>query len=228
MSMITKNILVGAAVIMLTACGDKAPLETETPEAEQEAIVSADPNSLPISDPSVEDVVLDSFDTVRTDQANGVIISGSAVTTTPDGWNEIKAKSVRVIDGDTVEILIDGAQSERVRLIGIDAPESKQDFGQQSTSNLQECIGDKPVKVIYKEKDQYDRLLGKVIAGSTDCNFYQVATGMAWHYKQFAKSQPSQDQLVYSDAEKMAKTYSKGIWVDPNIVAPWDFRKSNK
>lgn len=44
---------------------------------------------------------------------------------------DINGRIVRVLDGDTVEILGEGNQLKRVRLAGIDAPEKNQPFGQR-------------------------------------------------------------------------------------------------
>ena len=49
---------------------------------------------------------------------------------------DINGRIVRVLDGDTVEILGEGNQLKRVRLAGIDAPEKNQPFGQRSRQEL--------------------------------------------------------------------------------------------
>lgn len=235
MNYLNKGFLVTALALALSACSfgsdeqvssnESADIEQEVQKLQAQAEVLGQPE---VSSDIVEDIILDSFDTMKTDQENGVVVSGTISKTLPGGWKRINAKSVRVIDGDTVEILVEGQQSERIRLIGIDAPESKQEYGDISTDSLRECVADKPVSIIYKERDQYDRILGKVMAGNTDCNFFQVATGSAWHYKRYADQQPNDDKLIYSDAEKIAKSYSKGLWLDPEALEPWEFRKANK
>lgn len=163
------------------------------------------------------------------------------LTVTPDGdvigkpinpslgsdWKRITATGVRVIDGDTVEILVDGQKSERVRLLGIDAPESKQSFGDISKKTLEECVDGAQVTIAYKEIDRYDRILGKVFAGNTDCNYRQVVAGSAWHYKQYSKSQPNDDADIYADAEKVAQLQNQGLWSELNAQEPWNFRKEN-
>lgn len=144
------------------------------------------------------------------------------------GWKVLNTTGVRVIDGDTVEILVAGAQSERVRLLGIDAPESKQKYGKQSTETLTSCVKNQPVSILYNETDRYGRLLGIVQAGTTDCNYMQVVQGSAWHYKQYQKGQPKGDAPKYAAAEKDANNFGKGLWGEVNPQAPWDFRKANK
>lgn len=147
---------------------------------------------------------------------------------TPKGWKNLQTTGVRVIDGDTVEVLVEGQQSERVRLLGVDAPESKQEFGQNSKQTLENCVASGPVTISYKETDRYDRLLGKVIAGGVDCNHEQVKVGSAWHYKQYQKGQPAGDATKYSASELQAKNAEVGLWANPNAQEPWDWRKSNK
>lgn len=57
---------------------------------------------------------------------------------------DITGKIVRVLDGDTVEILA-GNVATRVRLNGIDAPEKAQPFGQRSRQALTAIVGGKTV-----------------------------------------------------------------------------------
>ena len=175
----------------------------------------------------VKEDVLSNFDTMHTNFEKGVIESKPVSAKLDNGWEELHTTGVRVIDGDTVEVLIDGQQSERVRLIGIDAPESKQEYGKESTTTLEECVAGKPVVILYKKKDRYSRILGKVMAGKTDCNFYQVGVGSAWHYKQYQNEQPNDDKYAYSDAEKVAKMHSNGLWQNPEPEAPWLYRKTH-
>jgi len=49
---------------------------------------------------------------------------------------DINGRIVRVLDGDTVEMLEPGNQLVRIRLAGIDAPEKSQPLGQRSRQEL--------------------------------------------------------------------------------------------
>lgn len=140
----------------------------------------------------------------------------------------LQVKDARVIDGDTLEVLPFNGRSERIRLLGIDAPESKQRFGNASRLSLASCLKKGQIRVQYRQKDKYSRLLGKVWAGDTDCNLYQVKQGMAWHYKYFQNQQPVNDRTFYSNAEKQAKQKKLGLWSDPHPVNPYNYRKSHK
>jgi endonuclease YncB( thermonuclease family) len=65
---------------------------------------------------------------------------------------------VGVRDGDTITVLDQNKRQHKVRLIGIDAPESKQDFGEVTKQNLSSLVFGKEVTVISKKRDQYGRL----------------------------------------------------------------------
>lgn len=140
--------------------------------------------------------------------------------------NILNASTVRVIDGDTIEVILDDAPSERIRFMGIDTPESNQPFGSKSTANLQECVDVGNVTVSWDKKDRYDRIVGKVIADGIDCNLKQVTDGYAWHYKQYQSEQSEADRISYANAEKVAQGKNKGLWSSDCIIAPWDWRKS--
>lgn len=133
--------------------------------------------------------------------------------------------NVRVIDGDTLEVITPNGQSERIRLFGIDAPESKQSHGAYSTEKLQECVNNTNVSIEWKERDFYKRVIGKVVADGKDCNLNQLQQGAAWHYKSYQKNQIEYDRLAYSNAEVNARTESRGLWAKLDVVAPWDYRK---
>ena len=57
---------------------------------------------------------------------------------------QIQGNVVRVLDGDTIEVLQDRTPV-RIRLINIDAPEKKQPFGRWSTNQLKSLIAGQPV-----------------------------------------------------------------------------------
>ena len=145
----------------------------------------------------------------------------------PISGNVITAKSVRVIDGDTLEIIPTEGASERIRLLGIDAPESNQAHGTYSTQTLQQCVNQGQVTIEWFEQDRYQRLLGKVRVNGMDCNLNQIQQGAAWHYKQYQQSQSEFDRLNYANAEVNARRQAIGLWASSTVVAPWDYRRGN-
>lgn len=155
-------------------------------------------------------------------------LSGSAVGFDSTWKTEIPA-GVRVIDGDTVEIKYnDGRKSDRIRLVGIDAPESSQAFGLESKNALQNCVDNGNVNIRWQEQDRYGRLLGVVMSGNTDCNYVQVQKGAAWHYKQYSKGQPKGSAQTYAMAENDARSANMGLWAASQPQEPWLYRRANK
>lgn len=132
-------------------------------------------------------------------------------------------KVVAVLDGDTITVLQDRAQT-RVRIAGIDAPEKRQAFGQRSKQSMSECAFGKSVEVQWVKIDRYGRTIGKVLANGVDCGLRQIELGLAWHYKAYAKDQTPDDRAAYALAEEKSKMERLGLWSDADPMPPWDYR----
>lgn len=139
----------------------------------------------------------------------------------------IVGKVVGVSDGDTVTVLDENNKQQKIRLEGIDAPESKQDFGEKAKKNLSDLIYGKEVTVISNKTDKYGRKVGKILLDGKDINLEQIKSGYAWHYKQYAEEQSKTDQKLYADAEVTAKGAKLNLWSLNNPVAPWNFRNGS-
>ena len=141
---------------------------------------------------------------------------------------ELIGKVIKVSDGDTITVLDSNNQKHKIRLKGIDAPESQQAFGDISTQSLSELVYDKEVIVTWDKKDKYYRILGKVIVDGRDANYEQLKKGLAWYYKQYEKDLSDEDKKRYSEAEEWARNYTEGLWADSNSIPPWEFRRKRK
>ena len=141
---------------------------------------------------------------------------------------ELIGKVIKVSDGDTITVLDSNNQKHKIRLKGIDAPESQQAFGDISTQSLSELVYDKEVLVTWDKKDKYYRILGKVIVDGNDANYEQLTKGLAWYYKQYEKDLSDEDRKKYSEAEEWARNYTEGLWADSNSIPPWEFRRKRK
>jgi endonuclease YncB( thermonuclease family) len=148
--------------------------------------------------------------------------------TAPVGRQSFVGRVVSIADGDTVTVLDANDAQHRIRLEGIDAPESHQAFGEQSRQSLAEMISGKEVTVSYQKTDQYGRLVGKIVLDGKDINLEQVRAGMAWHYKFYENEQTPEDRELYAKAEEVARSSRRGLWQDPNPVEPYQFRKEEK
>jgi len=144
------------------------------------------------------------------------------------GRQELPGRVVAIADGDTITLLDSANTQHRIRLEGIDAPESHQAFGEQSRLSLSEMIFGKDVSVSYQKVDQYGRLVGKISLDGKDINLEQVKAGMAWHYKFYEDEQTPEDRELYARAEAEARAARRGLWQDPNPTEPYQFRKEEK
>ena len=124
---------------------------------------------------------------------------------------------VGVTDGDTISVMRDG-ETVRIRLEGIDTPESGQAFGSQARVFTSSRVLNKRVTVHVRDVDRYGRLVSRVQVDGTDVSVALVTQGLAWHYTQYS------DDPVLSRAEVQARTAEIGVWSQPSPVPPWEFR----
>lgn len=135
---------------------------------------------------------------------------------------------MRIADGDTVTILDSTNTQHRIRLQGIDAPESHQAFGTQSKKSLSDMVFDKDVTVEYDKIDRYGRLVGKIILNGVDVCLEQIKAGMAWHYKDYEDEQTPADRDLYARAEDEARNARRGLWADANPIEPSEYRRDER
>ena len=140
----------------------------------------------------------------------------------------IEGKVVKVADGDTVTVLDADNKKHKVRLTGIDAPEKRQTYGNESTESLMTLVYLKTVTVQSYGTDRYKRELGKVLLNGLDVNLEQVKRGFAWHYKHYQRDQPPEDRVSYSDAEIEARQRRTGLWRGDSPIPPWEYRSGKR
>ena len=133
---------------------------------------------------------------------------------------------VNVIDGDTVTVTDSTNEQHRVRLAGIDAPEKAQPFGSRSKANLSSMVAGRIVTVEFVKFDRHQWMVGKVILNGRDICLEQIKAGMAWHYKKYEREQTREERLAYAEAEGQARLARMGLWQDPSVVPPWEWRRA--
>lgn len=134
----------------------------------------------------------------------------------------LTGRVVGIQDGDTLTMLVERAQV-RVRLTEIDAPESKQAFGNRSKQSLSGLCFGKQATVASSGKDRYGRVLGQVTCAGVDANAEQVRAGMAWVFDRYTR--PDSPLYQLQDEARQAR---RGLWSDPNPVPPWDWRRKSR
>ena len=129
----------------------------------------------------------------------------------------------RIIDADTLEIA-----GERLRLEGIDAPESRQtckrggkryDCGKEASAALREKVGKSSITCIGDTRDQYDRLIAVCYLHDLDLNRWLARQGHALAYRRFSKR--------YVAAEDEARKTKRGIW-QGEFIHPWQWRQGTR
>lgn len=127
------------------------------------------------------------------------------------------ARVVQVEDGDTVRVLR-GRETVRIRLHGIDAPESGQAYGREAREVAVRLLLNQTATVTMRDVDAYGRLVADLVVDGTDIGVELVRSGAAWHFTAYSASQ------VLADAERQARQARRGLWAQPAPVAPWDYR----
>ncbi len=126
-----------------------------------------------------------------------------------------------VVDGDTIDVTIDG-KSERVRLLGINTPETVdprkpvQCFGQEASSESKAVLEGATVRLeadtSQGDRDKYDRLLRYVfLENGTNYNLFLIQQGFAYEY---TYDWPYKYQTEFKAAQAEAETNKLGLWAD--------------
>lgn len=131
---------------------------------------------------------------------------------------------VGITDGDTLKARcgVPGAfQQVTVRIAAIDAPESRQPFGQTSRQHLAALCFEQMAQISPRTKDRYNRIVADVSCQGRDAGADMVAHGMAWFYERYATI----DDAPLNRLQRHAHNARAGLWVQSNPVPPWKWRK---
>jgi len=137
---------------------------------------------------------------------------------------DLDGRIVRVIDGDTLELLTAENQPVRIRLAEIDAPERQQPYGARAKQALSALTFGQTARVEVIDHDRYGRTIGRVHAGGLDVNAELVREGAAWIYIRYSKDAT----LIPLEAE--ARAEHRGLWSLPDDVTmpPWEWRRAKR
>ncbi len=132
---------------------------------------------------------------------------------------QILYEVVKVIDGDTIDVDI-GGQTKRIRLIGINTPETVDPrklvecFGREASEKAKSILSGKRVVLesdpSQDERDKYGRLLRYVfLEDGTNFNFLMIRYGYAYEY---TYDLPYRYQAEFKQAQKEAEENKAGLW----------------
>ncbi|MCW8309794.1 thermonuclease family protein [Sphingobacterium sp. InxBP1] len=131
---------------------------------------------------------------------------------------EKEAKVKRVIDGDTFVIENGYRKGEKVRLIGIDAPETRRTtrkeigyYGEEAKEYLRSMLAGKTVRLVFDvgKRDRYGRLLAYVYLGDKFVNADLVKEGYAVTYTLTPNVQYAG---LFAKLERQARQAKRGLW----------------
>ena len=171
----------------------------------------------------------------------GVLLLASCQEPPPDIPQGLTVKVERVLSGNTLEI-VDPASPvpilQQVRLIGIEAPDLKQQpWGQEAQNRLEQLIGGQQVLLEsdLEEKDRYDRRLAYIWRDGTLLNEQLVKEGYtlvsgsnSYRRDRHGSNTKYSQRLAY--AQEWARLMGRGIWNPdrPLRQTPGEFRKQNR
>ncbi len=159
-----------------------------------------------------------------------VVILSLAPVVVQAGEKSFTGKVVSVIDGDTIEVLYSESVKGkvvhipfRIRLQGIDCPESGQAYGKQAKQFVSRLCFGQQVKVLEHGEDRYTRTLGTVILPSgKNLNQELLRAGLAWHYRRYSANS------TFQALEEQARRERRGLWQEKNPVPPWEYRRNQE
>lgn len=144
------------------------------------------------------------------------------------GAETLSGRIVGISDGDTLTLLDASHRQHKIRLSGIDAPERRQPFGERARQSLAARAFNRPASADCPKQDRYGRAVCVVAVDGQDVGLAQIAGGMAWWYRQYAREQSPPARADYEAAEYEAKARRLGLWADPNPTPPWEWRRARR
>jgi endonuclease YncB( thermonuclease family) len=149
-----------------------------------------------------------------------IVVFGSVFASVRSATAPPVSGTARVIDGDTIQI-----GSERIRMEGIDAPESTQTCrdgqgrtwacGEAATRRLRRFVDGVTVSCESSGRDDYGRLIGTCRTPERDLGATLVSEGLAWAFVKYS--------TTYVAQERAAREAKRGVFAAQNVT-PWDFR----
>jgi micrococcal nuclease len=143
-----------------------------------------------------------------------VALAPSASPAATSGRFSLRGTVSRVVDGDTLDVVLTSGKRERVRLIGIDTPERGVCYSSAATSRARRLALSK--RIVLKgdgtqdTRDRYGRLLAYVwLPDGKDLGFQLVAGGFA---KVYVYRDAFERLAAYRRAERSARSATAGQW----------------
>ena len=149
-----------------------------------------------------------------------ILLANSSCFVFTSQTNFVSGQVIKVIDGDTYDLLLKDKTTIRVRMDGIDAPESGMPYAKKATQYLGDLCKNQTIKIVKNNVDRYGRTISySYLKDGRELSREMLKAGYAWHYKEY-NSDPELATL-----EEKARQAKRGLWKDKNPMAPWEIRK---
>jgi endonuclease YncB( thermonuclease family) len=153
-----------------------------------------------------------------------MLIVGLAVTAA--GFHVTKGRVIQVADGDTVVVHTGMGRTDRIRLYGIDAPESKQRGGDEANGFARDMLLFSPVSLSVIDTDQYGRSVALIrLEDGRIANEEMVRAGHAWVYRGYCREAFCAKWLAL---EHQARKQGLGLWRRSDPTPPWQWRRAGQ
>lgn len=114
------------------------------------------------------------------------------------------------------------AKKYRIRLSGIDAPESAMPYGKEAKEALLKLVEGKCLTVHVYNTDRYGRSVGDLHVGGVFVQEQMLKKGFAWHYTAYDK------RPELAKWQSQAQAARKGLWASSKPQEPWEYRKAKR
>ncbi|CAN8254484.1 unnamed protein product [Cochlearia groenlandica] len=131
----------------------------------------------------------------------------------------IISSGYRMISYQNEEVL---AKKFRIRLRGVDSPESKMEYGKEAHDELLKMVEGKSLKVLVYDEDRYGRCVGDIYCNGKFVQEVMLKKGLAWHYTAYDK------RAELAKWENEARQKRVGLWASSNPEKPWEWRKNKR
>ena len=135
---------------------------------------------------------------------------------------QLSGKVISITDGDTFTLLTANKQQVKIRLFGVDCPETGQDNARQARTYLGDLIFFDTVKVVTKGTEESGATLVIVTLFRMNVNERMLQQGFAWHDTRYDTNP------AWSAYAEKARQSKKGLWSSDSPIPPWVWKNTHK
>ena len=132
---------------------------------------------------------------------------------------------INVHDGDTITVLKQNNEKVKIRLAGIDCPETFQVHGDAAKQFVSSKVSGRRVRIEPETTDRYGRTVAIVLINGENLNEQIVAHGHGWVYRKYCVADFCKAWLKLEEKERDAQV---GLWEDKDPQPPWEWRAEHR